>query len=63
MDITYANIWKACSDIDEVLECTQESGNRTDMHAIAVKKEQLTIGQVPKFTSLIYSIFIQRGRV
>ena len=47
----------------EVLECIREPGNTSDMHAVTVKKGELTVGHVPRFISLICSIFIQRGGV
>ena len=34
----YKDLWDAHSDISEVLECIREPGNRSDTHALAVKK-------------------------
>ena len=45
--------WLGCTlRYNEVLECTQELGNRIDMHAVTtvtIKKEESTVGRVPRF--------------
>ena len=59
----YKDVWDARSDISEILECIREPGNRSDTHAVAVKKGELAVGHVPRFISPICSIFIRRGGV
>ena len=57
----YNTIWDAGSDIGEEFICKREPGNREDMHAVAITKEDMTIGHVPRAISPICSIFIMRG--
>ena len=60
----YKDVWDARSDISEVLESIREPANRSDTHAVAVKKGELIVhGHVLRFISPICSIFIQRGSV
>ena len=39
----YKDVWDVCSDISKVLESIREPGNRSDIHAVAVKKGELTV--------------------
>ena len=57
----YNNIWDASSDVGEELICKREPGNRVDTHAVAITKDDVTVGHVPRAISPICSIFIRRG--
>ena len=57
----YKDMWEPT--IDEVLLCERDVGNRRDTFAVAIKwnNSSEVIGHVPRFLSLICSIFIRRG--
>ena len=55
----YQEVWEV--RIGEVLPCVREVGNRHDPYAIAVKKDELVVGHLPRKISCICSIFIRRG--
>lgn len=55
----YQDVWEA--NVGEILPYTREVGNRRDPHAIAVKKDSIIVGHLPRKISCICSIFIQRG--
>ena len=55
----YQEVWEVC--IGEILPCIREVGNRHDPYAIAVKKDDIVVGHLPRKISCICSIFIRRG--
>ena len=57
----YKDIWDASSAIGDEFNRKREPGNRNDTHAVAITKEDVTIGHVPRAISPICSIFIRRG--
>ena len=63
----YQSVWEAVNG--EVLECSRETGNRSDPYAVAVTKSSgetggtVTVGHIPCKISSICSIFIRRGGI
>lgn len=55
----YKGIWDASSDIGEFI-CKRKPGNQNDAHAVAVTKEDVTVGHIPRTILPICSIFIRR---
>ena len=55
----YKDVWEPT--IGEVLSCERDIGNSHDTFAVAIKNSSEVVGHVPRFLSLICSIFIQRG--
>lgn len=55
----YRNVWQAV--VGEVLDCVREPQNSSDRYAIAVKKDQTTIGHLPRKLSRLCSLFMRRG--
>ena len=55
----YQEVWEV--HIGKVLPCVREVGNRHDPYVIAVKKDELVVGHLPRKISCICSIFIRRG--
>ena len=55
----YQEIWEAA--VGEVLECDREPRNCTDRHAVAVLKDSVIIGHMPRTISRICSLFLRRG--
>ena len=53
----YKEIWTP--EIGENFHCTQESDNREDPFAVAVRKGSDTVGHVPQKISCICSLFLQ----
>ena len=49
--------------INEVLVCIQESKNPHDQYTVAVKKESLVIGHVPRKISAVCSLFLWTGTI
>ena len=56
----YKDIWDASSSIGEDFICKREPGNQNDTHAMAITKEDVIFGHVPRTISPICSIFIRR---
>ena len=56
----YKDIWDASSSIGEFI-CKRKTGNRNDTYAVAITKEDVIFGHVPRTISPICSIFIRRG--
>ena len=54
----YKNIWDAT--IGEELECARESDNPTDRYAVAVKKDNETVGHVPRAIPRMCALFLER---
>ena len=53
------NVWAASAGA--VLQCDQEARNSNDPYAVAVQKDGLTVGHVPRTVSCICSVFVRRG--
>lgn len=54
-------IWEAA--IGEELQCERETRNTKDRYAVAVKKDGMVVGHLPKKISHLCSIFLQRGNI
>ena len=55
----YRELWDAV--VGEELECQRERGNATDMYAVAVIKDSIIVGHLPRKISRICTLFIRRG--
>ena len=55
----YREIWEAA--VGEVLTCEREAQNENDRYAVAVKKDGVVIGHLPRKVSRVCSLFIRRG--
>ena len=55
----YQDVWSA--GVGEQLTCDREPGNRHDTFAVAVKKDEVIVGHVPRCISPICYIFLCRG--
>ena len=55
----YKDIWTAA--VGEELTCRREKFNAADPFAVAVVKEETTVGHVPRKTSSICSLFLRRN--
>ena len=58
----YQSVWDAAVD-GEVLNCYRELGNIHDPSAVAVRKDAVTVGHIPRAISSVCSIFIRRGGI
>ena len=58
----YQSIWDAAVN-GEVLSCYREVGNTHDPSAIAVRKDAVTVGHIPRAISSVCSIFICQGGI
>ena len=55
----YSSIWDI--SIGEQLECAREPLNDSDRYAVAVIKDSVTIGHLPRKISQVCSLFLRRG--
>lgn len=55
----YKTIWAAA--LGEVLICRREPTNSADRYAVAVLKEEMIIGHLPRKMSKVCSLFLRRG--
>lgn len=55
----YQQIWSAA--VGEVLSCCREPTNLRDRYAVAVEKDDIIIGHLPRKVSRVCSIFMRRG--
>ena len=55
----YKDIWDAV--IGEELRCEREPDNRSDRYAVAIKKDGIIIGHIPRKISRACSLFLRRG--
>ena len=55
----YREIWEASEG--EVLPCTREVNNLHYPFSVAVKKDSIIVGHVPRKVSAICSLFLKRG--
>ena len=54
----YKQVWTA---IGEIFSCVRETSNSVDRYAVAVLKEDVVIGHLPKKISKVCSLFLRRG--
>ena len=47
--------------VGEELVCAREPHNSHDCYAVAVKREDVLIGHLPRKLSRLYSLFLRRG--
>ena len=57
----YKDIWEAA--IGEELQCERETRNTKDRYAVAVKKDGMVVGHLPRKISHLCSIFLRRGNI
>ena len=57
----YKDIWEA--SIDEELICVRETSNAKDPFAVAVVKNEVIVGHIPKKISSVCSLFLKRKGV
>ena len=57
----YKDVWEA--SVGEDLSCQRESGNSADPFAVAVVKNDMTVGHVPRRISSVSSLFLRKGGV
>ena len=57
----YQDVWEAV--IGETLQCVREPENTHDRYAVAVKKDGVVVGHLPKKISRVCSLFLRRGGV
>ena len=55
----YQSVW--CAVVGDQLSCAREPGNCRDTFAVAIIKEGVTVGHVPRNISPVCSIFLRRG--
>ena len=55
----YGDIWTPF--VEETLACEQESGNPNDPYAVAIKKGSEVVGNVPRKSSAVCSLFLLLG--
>ena len=55
----YKEIWTPT--INEELLCRLEPGNIQDLHAVAIIKDEVVVGHIPRNISTLCSSFIRRG--
>ena len=57
----YADVWTP--SVGEILICERESGNPSDLYAVAIKKGMEVVGHVPRKMSAACSLFLRLGGV
>ena len=57
----YKDTWEAV--IGEEFECVREQSNDVDWYAVAVLKDDIIVGHLPKTSAVIYLLFLRRGNV
>ena len=55
----YGEQWVAA--VGEELECRRERGNPRDTYAVAVVRDDITVGHLPRKISRISALFIRRN--
>ena len=55
----YKDVWEAI--VAEQLECVREPRNVNDRYAVAVVKNEIVVGHLPKKFSRLCSLFLKRG--
>ena len=54
----YKDIWEA--ELQEELECQREAGNPSDHYAVAVVKDAVIVGHLPRQLARVSSLFLRR---
>ena len=57
----YSSIWDAA--VGEQLECARELLNDSDRYAVAVTRDSVIIGHLPRKISRVCSLFLRRGGI
>ena len=57
--LNYWRVW--CAVEGETLQCTREQGNSKDRYAVAVKKDGVIVGHIPRKISRVTFLFLKRG--
>ena len=52
----YADVWTP--SVGEILICKRESGNLSDLYAVAIKKGSKVVGHIPQKMSAACSLFL-----
>ena len=47
--------------LGEILPCHRETANVSDRYAVAVLKDDVVVGHLPKKFSKMFSLFLRRG--
>ena len=55
----YSGVWEAV--LEETLSCWRKPTNVSDRNAVAVLKDNITVGHLPRKFSKIFSLFLRRG--
>lgn len=55
----YQDIWNPA--IGEQFECAQDVGNPHDRYAVAILKERVVVGHVPRKISTLCYLFLRKG--
>lgn len=55
----YHTVWSAV--IGETLECIREPSNVKDRYAVAILKDDVIVGHLPRKFSLVCSLFLRQG--
>ena len=56
----YQDVWS--TRVGEQLTCDREPGNHHDTFAVAIKKDNVTLGHVPRCIFPVCFIFLRQGR-
>ena len=57
----YQDVWTPM--VGEHLQCAREEDNTEDRYAVAVIKDNVTVGHLPRRMSTLCSLFIRRGGI
>jgi len=57
----YKDIWDP--PIGEIVVCQRENRNPRDPYAVALRKDSVTVGHVPRMISCICTLFLRRGGI
>ena len=55
----YREVWEAA--VGETFECAVEPGNAHDKFAVAIEKDGIVIGHLPRKVSRVFALFLKRG--
>ena len=55
----YREIWEAA--VGETFECAVEPGNAHEKFAVAIEKDGIVIGHLPRKVSCVSALFLKRG--
>ena len=57
----YKDIWNP--PVGETVDCEREDRNPEDPYAVALRKDSVTVGHVPRTISCICTLFLRRGGI